>query len=64
MSRYKKLVLLHSNDMHGDFLAEDVNDQLVGGVSMLSGYVDKVRKEEPNTLYCIAAPAVRSCVSW
>ena len=37
MSRYKKLVLLHSNDMHGDFLAEDVNDQLVGGVSMLSG---------------------------
>ena len=47
MSLYKKIVLLHSNDMHGDFLAEDIDDRLVGGVSMLSGYVDKVRKEEP-----------------
>ena len=35
--RYRKLVLLHSNDMHGDFLAENVSDELVGGVSMLSG---------------------------
>lgn len=62
MSRYKKLVLLHSNDMHGDFLAEDIDDRLVGGVSMLSGYVDKVRKEEPNTLYCIAGDMFRGSV--
>ena len=39
----KKLTILHSNDMHGDFLAESVDDNLVGGVSMLSGYVNKVR---------------------
>lgn len=49
----KKLTILHSNDMHGDFLAENVDDNLVGGVSMLSGYVEKVRNEEKNTLYCI-----------
>lgn len=62
MGRYKKLVLLHSNDMHGDFLAEQVDENLVGGVSMLSGYVDKVRKEEPNTLYCIAGDMFRGSV--
>ena len=54
MGRYKKLILLHSNDMHGDFTAEHVDEKLVGGVSMLSGYIDKVRREEKNTLYCIA----------
>ena len=62
MSRYKKLVLLHSNDMHGDFLAEQLDDKLVGGVSMLSGYVDKVRKEEPNTIYCIAGDMFRGYI--
>ena len=62
MSRYRKLVLLHSNDMHGDFLAEQIDENLVGGVSMLSGYVDKVRKEEPNTLYCIAGDMFRGSV--
>ena len=62
MSRYKKLTLLHSNDMHGDFTAQDIDEKLVGGVSMLSGYVDKVRKEEPNTLYCIAGDMFRGSV--
>ena len=28
MSRYKKLTLLHSNDMHGDFLAENIRKVL------------------------------------
>ena len=62
MSRYKKLTLLHSNDMHGDFTAMDVDTNLVGGVSMLSGYVDKVRREETNTLYCIAGDMFRGSV--
>ena len=62
MSNYKKLVLLHSNDMHGDFLAEQIDDKLVGGVSYLSGYVSKVRAEEPNTLYCIAGDMFRGSV--
>ena len=54
MKRTKKLTLLHSNDMHGDFLAEKVNETLVGGVSRLSGYINKVRCEEKNVLYTIA----------
>ena len=62
MSRYKKLTLLHSNDMHGDFLAEDITQSLVGGVSMLSGYVDRVRRENKNTLYCIAGDMFRGSV--
>lgn len=62
MKNLKKLVLLHSNDMHGDFLAEKVDEKLVGGVSMLSGYVSKVRAEEPNTLYCIAGDMFRGSV--
>ncbi|KAF0227648.1 MAG: metallophosphoesterase [Erysipelotrichaceae bacterium] len=54
MADLKKLTILHSNDMHGDFLSKDNNAQLVGGVSMLSGYVSKVREEEESVLYCIA----------
>ena len=42
MSNIKKLTLLHSNDLHGDFLAEKIDQQLIGGVSKLSGYVNKV----------------------
>ena len=46
MKHTKKITILHSNDMHGDFLAEQLDDKLVGGVSMLSGYVEKGRSEE------------------
>ena len=54
MKHLKKLTLLHSNDLHGDFLVEKVDDKLVGGVSLLSGYVNKVRREEENVIYAIA----------
>jgi len=54
MKNLKKITILHSNDMHGDFVAEKVNDKLVGGVSMLSGYIQRVRKEEKNVIYAIA----------
>ena len=50
----KSLTLLHSNDLHGDFLAENVDEKLTGGVSMLSGYISKTRKEEKNVLYAIS----------
>lgn len=62
MSDVKKLTILHSNDLHGDFLAEKVDKQLIGGVSMLSGYVNKVRREEKNTIYCIAGDMFRGSV--
>ena len=62
MSNIKKLTILHSNDLHGDFLAEEVDAQLIGGVSMLSGYVGKVRREEKNAIYCIAGDMFRGSV--
>ena len=50
--RFKKFTILHSNDMHGDFLAEAGGEEghLIGGVSLLSGYINKVRQEEKNVL--------------
>ena len=62
MKNLKKLVLLHSNDMHGDFLAQDVDTNLVGGVSMLSGYINKVRQEEENVIYAIAGDMFRGSI--
>ena len=62
MANMKKLTILHSNDLHGDFLAEEVDAKLIGGVSMLSGYVDKVRREEKNAIYCIAGDMFRGSV--
>lgn len=58
----KKLTLLHSNDMHGDFLAEDESGKLIGGVSMLSGYIQKVRAEEKNVVYTVSGDMLRGSV--
>ena len=60
MKNLKKLTILHSNDMHGDFLAERIDERLVGGVSLLSGYVNKVRREEKNVICFAAASSTRS----
>ena len=59
MERYKKLTLLHSNDLHGDFFSEEKGEEVIGGASRLSGYVSKVRSEEKNVLYCIAGDMFR-----
>ena len=59
MKRYKKLTILHSNDLHGDFFSEEENEEVVGGASRLSGYISKVREEEDNVLYCIAGDMFR-----
>ena len=48
--------------MHGDFLVENLDNKLVGGVSMLSGYISKVKAEEDNVLYCIAGDMFRGLV--
>lgn len=59
--RYKKFVILHSNDMHGDFLAEVRGEEgkLIGGLSLLSGYINRVRREEKNVLYVISGDMVQ-----
>lgn len=59
MKNTKKLTILHSNDLHGDFLAEEIDKNLVGGVSMLSGYVEKVRAEKENVIYAVAGDMFR-----
>ena len=58
----KELTLLHSNDLHGDFLAEQVDAKLVGGAAMLSGYVKQVRATQDNVLYCIAGDMFKGSV--
>ena len=57
----RKFTILHSNDMHGDFLAEVAGEsgELIGGLALLSGYINKVRGEEENVLYVIAGDMVQ-----
>jgi len=57
----KKFTILHSNDMHGDFLAEVKGEggTLIGGLALLSGYLNKVREEEENVLYVISGDMVQ-----
>ncbi len=57
----KKFTILHSNDMHGDFLAEvkKGKGKLIGGLALLSGYINKVRSEEENVLYVISGDMVQ-----
>ena len=46
--------------MHGDFLAEGKGGgKSVGGLALLSAYINKVRKEEKNVLYMIAGDMVQ-----
>jgi len=47
--------------MHGDFLAEvqGQKGELIGGLALLSGYINKVRKEEENVLYVISGDMVQ-----
>ena len=59
MKKYKKLTLLHSNDLHGDFFSEENGKETIGGASRLSGYVNKVRSEEDNVIYAIAGDMFR-----
>lgn len=50
MANCKTVTLLHSNDMHGDFLAAEVDSQLIGGVSMLSGYISSSHQNLDRTV--------------
>ena len=57
----KKFTILHSNDIHGDFLAEVKGEKgsLIGGLALLSGYINDVRNEEENVLYIISGDMVQ-----
>ncbi|NLY36396.1 MAG: bifunctional metallophosphatase/5'-nucleotidase [Tissierellia bacterium] len=60
--KFKKLTLLHNNDIHGDFFAKEDNEALLGGLSLLSGYVQKVRREEENVIYAIAGDMLQGSI--
>ncbi len=47
--------------MHGDFLSEAQKGkgQMIGGLSLLSGYINQVRKNEENVLYVISGDMVQ-----
>jgi len=48
--------------MHGDFLAEvskGKKGKLIGGLALLSGYINRVREEEENVLYVISGDMVQ-----
>jgi len=50
----KKLTILHANDIHGRLnftLDQDFN--LQGGISLMSGYIKKVREEEKANFFSI-----------
>ncbi|NLV75171.1 MAG: bifunctional metallophosphatase/5'-nucleotidase [Chloroflexi bacterium] len=61
---YTKLTLLHSNDMHGDFLEEAATGSgtLIGGLARLSGYINRVRAEEENVLYLVSGDMLQGSV--
>lgn len=60
----KNFTILHSNDIHGDFLAEikQGDSKLIGGLSLLSGYINRVRKEEENVLFVIAGDILQGSI--
>ena len=58
----KRLTILHSNDLHGDFLPAVKDGRTVGGLPLLSGYLNRVRKEEKNVLYVIAGDMFRGSI--
>jgi len=62
MSDIRKLTILHSNDMHGDFLPTITDGKETGGLTRLSGYVSKVRGERENVIYAIAGDMFRGSI--
>ena len=43
MESIKKLTILHSNDLHGDFLAEENGLLMTGGTDFHGRYTDPLR---------------------
>ncbi len=58
----KHLTLLHTNDIHGDFIASEKDGVLTGGIDYLSGYINKTRQHNKNTLFAIAGDMFRGSV--
>lgn len=64
MGATRRFTILHSNDMHGDFFAEQMagGGELTGGLPLLSGYLNKVRAEEKNVIYVISGDMLQGSI--
>lgn len=60
----RHLTILHSNDLHGDFLPKDVDGVMTGGISRLSGYIKNARAQAKgdNVLYALAGDMFRGSI--
>ena len=58
----KQLTILHSNDIHGDFLTKEVDGKKKAGLSLLSGYIKEFRKTHENVIYAISGDMFRGSV--
>ena len=55
MDDLKRITILHSNDIHGKFTGETGEDgKLRHSMAQVAGFVAETKKNNPNTLYCIA----------
>ena len=61
MEQTKRLTILHSNDLHGDFEPTDVDGVKTGGLSLLSGYIKEAR-EKDGAIYAVAGDMFRGSV--
>jgi len=62
METIEKLTILHSNDMHGDFLPTVKDGKETGGLPRLAGYINEVRKSRENVIYAIAGDMFRGSI--
>ena len=58
----KRLTILHSNDIHGDFLTKEVDGKKKAGLSLLSGYIKEFRKTHENVIYALSGAMFRGSV--
>lgn len=54
----RKITILHSNDMHGQFVGkQDEDGRTINSLAQIAGYISAAKKENPDTLYCNAGDA-------
>ena len=58
----RHVTILHSNDMHGDFLPQDVDGVETGGIARLSGYIKQQRAQSDDVIYVIAGDMFRGSI--
>lgn len=58
----KTLTILHSNDIHGDFSPKEKDGKQVGGLALLSGYVQRCREKNDNIIYSVSGDMFRGSI--